>query len=236
MNNKMSFVAISIAVVLLLGLAGCFQITVQPPGGTTTPPASPPLGSPTTPATPSTPLTPAEPQNPPTVNSFSAAPGTIIRGNSATLTWHVSDATSVSISPGIGNVALAGTVTVSPYGTTDYILTAINTAGPATAVTQVAVFTIVGLPVINSFTATPPTLFAGSSTLSWNVSNASSVTITPGIGPVGSVGTRSVTPTSTTIYTLTASNPAGSVFHSIQVTKLILKPLPLVPVFPLPKS
>jgi hypothetical protein len=234
MHSKISFAVISILVILLLGLTGCFNITVQPPGTPTTPTTPPSSGTPTTP--PSTPPTPPEPPPPPpAINSFSAIPGTIISGGSSVLSWNVSDATSVSISPGIGTVALAGNIPVSPGTTTDYVLTATNAAGPATAVTQVAVFTIIGLPVINSFFATPPSFIVGSSTLTWNVSNATSVSITPGIGPVGSVGTRSVSPSATTLYTLTASNPAGSVFHTIQVTKIILTPLPKFPINPLPK-
>jgi hypothetical protein len=234
MHNKISFAVISTLAILLLGLTGCFNITVQPPGTPTTPTTPPSSEIPTPP-------TPPTPPPPPTINSFSAIPGTITSGSSSILSWNVSDATSVSISPGIGTVALAGNIPVSPGTTTDYVLTATNAAGPATAVTQVAVFTIIGLPVINSFHATPPSFIVGSSTLTWNVSNATSVSITPGIGPVGSVGTRSVSPAATTIYTITASNPAGNVFHTIQVTKIILKPLPLlplkpfVPIDPLPK-
>ncbi|GFP43692.1 hypothetical protein HKBW3C_02821, partial [Candidatus Hakubella thermalkaliphila] len=76
----------------------------------------------------------------------------------------------------------------------------------------------VGLPVINSFTASPGSITAGgSSTLSWNVSNATSVTIDRGIGAVASVGSRGVSPATTTSYILTATNAAGSVTATTQV-------------------
>jgi hypothetical protein len=66
-------------------------------------------------------------------------------------------------------------------------------------------------PVINSFTASPGKIQSGdSATLSWNVTNATTVTIDPGLGGVPASGSRSVSPASTTYYTLTATNSAGS--------------------------
>jgi hypothetical protein len=64
---------------------------------------------------------------------------------------------------------------------------------------------------INRFAATPNSINAGQSAeLSWEVENADEVTISPGIGAVDRVrGTRTVTPTETTTYTLTARNRAG---------------------------
>jgi hypothetical protein len=74
------------------------------------------------------------------------------------------------------------------------------------------------LPVINSFTANPANISVGqSSTLAWNVSGASTVTIDQGIGNVGWTGTRVVTPVSSTTYTLTASNAVGWVSTTAQV-------------------
>jgi len=64
-------------------------------------------------------------------------------------------------------------------------------------------------PVINSFNASPAGITAGSvSTLSWNVSNATTVTVNNGVGSVGLTGTREVTPAVDTTYTLTAANAA----------------------------
>ncbi|HNR65900.1 MAG TPA: OmpA family protein, partial [Atribacterota bacterium] len=58
-------------------------------------------------------------------------------------------------------------------------------------------------PTINSFTAAPPTIAPGdSSVLSWNVTGATSVTISHGIGSVSSTGTRSTSPATTTTYLL----------------------------------
>ena len=70
---------------------------------------------------------------PPIVNIFSADPSTINPGESSTLTWSVSDADTVTITPVVGTVDSSGSTSVSPVVTTDYILTATNSAGSVTA-------------------------------------------------------------------------------------------------------
>lgn len=66
------------------------------------------------------------------------------------------------------------------------------------------------LLMINSFTANPTKILYGkSSTLSWSISNAKSVEIDQGIGPVPSSGSKEVSPEETTTYTLTAKNNDG---------------------------
>ena len=57
-----------------------------------------------------------------------------------------------------------------------------------------------------------------SSNLTWSVTDAVSVTIDNGIGSVDLTGTTTVSPITTTTYTLTASNSAGSVTESVTVT------------------
>jgi len=156
----------------------------------------------------------------PVVDSFVANPPGISAGGSATLSWEVSDATSVAIDPGLGTVALSGSMTVSPTATTTYILMATNAAGKSTATARVEVTgaTPGGPPVIDHFTATPPSMHPGdSSTLSWQVSDATSVSLDRGIGAVASSGTRTVSVLATTNYTLTAFNSAGSVVMTIPV-------------------
>ena len=54
-------------------------------------------------------------------------------------------------------------------------------------------------PVINSFSANPATISAGQvSTLSWNVSGATSITIDNGVGDVTSLTSKVVDPSATT--------------------------------------
>lgn len=74
------------------------------------------------------------------------------------------------------------------------------------------------LPVVDLFEASPPDIAEGeSSTLSWSISGASTVRIDPGIGNVALTGNRVVSPTKTTIYTLTATNEMGSVTATTEV-------------------
>ncbi len=74
------------------------------------------------------------------------------------------------------------------------------------------------LPAIISFTASPTSIIAGQPVvLSWETSGAMSVIITPDIGAVSSSGTRQVSPSIQTIYTLTVSDGTASVPNSITV-------------------
>lgn len=75
----------------------------------------------------------------PIINSFLANPTTITEGENSTLSWSVTDATSVTIDQSIGGVALISTTTVSPTTTTTYTLVATNAAGSVTATTTVTV-------------------------------------------------------------------------------------------------
>jgi len=72
-------------------------------------------------------------------------------------------------------------------------------------------------PGITNFVATPSSITAGqSSTLTWSVSGASSVTISGISGPVSSP--QSVTPTTTTSYILTATSASGTATATTTVT------------------
>jgi len=72
--------------------------------------------------------------------------------------------------------------------------------------------------VINSFTAEPSTINKGeSSTLRWNVSNATSVTIDNGIGTVPASGSRTVSPSENTTYRMTASGAGGDAVAAVTV-------------------
>jgi len=160
----------------------------------------------------------------PVITTFDASPSSISAGDRSQLSWSVTGARSVTIDNGIGSVALRGTRTVVPASTTTYVLTASNPQGTVTASVQVIVgggSTPAALaPTISSFSATPNFISAGSgSVLSWNISNASSATISPNVGSVNPLsGTQSVYPAGTTSYTLTASNSAGSVSQAVTVS------------------
>ena len=141
----------------------------------------------------------------PVIDSFTATPGRIAPNGSSTLRWSTTGATSVSISPTVGSVAVDGNTSVSPTRTTEYELTATNAVGSVMATAKVIV-----RPRIDSFTATPSTIApGGSSTLRWSTTGAKNVSIDQGIGSVAVDGSRVVTPSSTTTYTLRASNNDG---------------------------
>lgn len=66
-------------------------------------------------------------------------------------------------------------------------------------------------PGVTEFVAEPSSIERGqASTLRWNVSDATSVTIDNSIGTVPATGTRRVFPGSSTTYTLTATGPGGN--------------------------
>ncbi len=73
------------------------------------------------------------------INSFAADPASIAEGGSSTLSWQTTNATTVTISQGVGTVPGAGSTTVSPAQTTTYTLTAGGDGGPVTSTVTVAV-------------------------------------------------------------------------------------------------
>lgn len=86
------------------------------------------------PVAPPTPTAPAPAPPPPvakpapSISSFMVEPSSITAGQSATLTWAVENADSVSIA-GIGTVQSSGSRSVSPASTTTYRLTATGPGG-----------------------------------------------------------------------------------------------------------
>ena len=143
----------------------------------------------------------------PRIIQFSSSPQTITAGQSSTLLWNVENANQVSISPGLGNVSLAGTQAVSPAGNTTYILTATNAAGSVTA--QATVNVGVGVS-ITSFTANPnPSPSAGAPVvLSCQATGAASITLN-GTLTNGLTATQTVNPQVTTPYTCIATGSSG---------------------------
>ena len=76
-----------------------------------------------------------------------------------------------------------------------------------------------GPPIISVFAASAAQVQPGqSTTLSWTVQGATSLTISPGVGSVDGFSSRTVSPEVSTTYVLTAANPSGSVTASTTVT------------------
>jgi peptidoglycan-associated lipoprotein len=125
-TRKMSAMALSCTLLLLI--SACHKkvpVAVAPPP----PPAAPAP----TPAPP--PPTPAKPS----INSFTAEPGSIQRGQSATLRWSVSNATDISIDQGVGAVPSTGNRQAFPTSSTTYTLSARGPGGADSRTATVAV-------------------------------------------------------------------------------------------------
>jgi len=89
----------------------------------------------------------------------------------------------------------------------------------------------VGQPsVIGSFSSNPSAINSGgTTTLSWNVTGANSVSIDQGIGRVDAAGTRLVSPSTSTVYTISATNAAGTVTRSSTTTVNSTPPIISIP-------
>ncbi|MGB6429648.1 MAG: OmpA family protein, partial [Candidatus Acidiferrales bacterium] len=162
--------------------------------------------------------------------SFSAAPTDINCGQSSTLTWQSTEAIDASIS-GIGPVALSGSQSVTPHQTTIYNFEADGPGGIVKGTGTVNVNTA----VVASLSLNPAevhyrkigdkVITQDSSTLTWQTSNADSVSIDP-IGKVDPSGSQALKPEpkdtsevpegqpartvdETTTYTLNATNVCG---------------------------
>jgi len=98
------------------------------------------------PPTPSTPKPePIAPPKRPTVQ-FTAEPGSVSRGEAATLRWSVTDADSIRIEPGVGVVQASGSRQVFPTTSTTYKLTATGPGGTTEANAYVNVAAPVSTP------------------------------------------------------------------------------------------
>ena len=159
--------------------------------------------------------------------SFTANPPVINQGQTSVLSWQVLNATSVTITQ-VGNVALNGTAPVQPMQTTVYTLTAKN--GTATQTASATVTVNAPAVTIAGCMATPTNINAGeSSTISYTTSNATSVTVSPPVGQVGSNGSFVVSPTTSTTYTITALGADGSASASCTVSVTVNPPNAGVP-------
>ncbi|MGD2091337.1 MAG: Ig-like domain-containing protein, partial [Candidatus Aminicenantes bacterium] len=156
--------------------------------------------------------------------TFSANPGTIQYQEFSTLSWNVLYADSISIDNGIGSVVATGSLQVSPeVPLTNFTLLAKNLGGVTSR--QVSVEVIFPVPTV-TLQASPLYIKPGNSlTLTWTSFAAHTVTIEPGIGNVELKGSRSVSPTETTIFTITAVGYGGTQTAAATVTVDGIKPV-----------
>ena len=141
----------------------------------------------------------------------------ITAGESATLQWTTRGANSARLDPGGEAIAAAelaaGSKSVSPTTTTTYTLTATGERGSVTV-----------MPGITATLAADPFQTTGSEsvTLRWTTSGADSATLDPGGEAIAAAelaaGSKTVTPSASTSYTLTARGAAGTASASATVT------------------
>jgi len=164
----------------------------------------------------------------PTAYIDSIVPGEATQGEVVTFTGHGTDSDGTvvayrwtsSIDGEIGTSASFTTSSLSVGShTVSFRAQDNNGAWSENVTATVTVTEAIPEPVILSFDADPGTINLGeTSTLSWEVTGAATVSIDQGIGNVALSGTRDVSPGETTIYTLTATNEAGSVNATVQIT------------------
>ncbi len=151
----------------------------------------------------------------PKIDSLTATPAAISAGANSTLAWTVSNFDTLTLDPGGLDVTALTETMVSPAGSTTYALTAMK---GAVSVSSEVTVVVDELPEINSFTSSDDLIAPGESTmLTWDVSGADTVSISPEPGSVSAAGNSAVSPAATATYTLTATNGTGSVDASVEI-------------------
>lgn len=168
--------------------------------------------------------------NDPVILTFEAQPAAILSGGQTTLSWTTQNVNSVDIDNGVGtNLSADGSIQVMPATTTTYTITARGTNSTIMSTTTITVMP--APPTIVVFSAQPASITTGSpTTLSWMTTNATMVTIDNAVGAQMANGTVSVSPTQTTLYTLTATGPGGSVTAQVSVS-VTMPGAPVIAVF-----
>ena len=186
---------------------------------------------------------------PPVTGSINADAAQINCGDSSRVAWQTAEAVQRDItadSETLNNLEPSGNVTVQPKKTTTYMLRASGPGGAVTSSANVSVNTTVQ----SSIQASPAevqyrrigdkVLRQASSNLTWNATNAQSLSIDP-MGTVGSTGSQTVqvTPKQNSngpinevqTYTLTAKNECGGLDTQTANVRIIgsIEPIPEIP-------
>jgi len=153
--------------------------------------------------------------------SLSVTPSTITQGQSASISWSVTDANSCVASKGwSGDRASNGSETVSSTVTTTYTLSCTGDGGSdnQSVILTVNPVSLPAAPVI-SLSVSPSTIDQGqSASISWNVTDANNCVASGGwSGDRASSGNEALMPTVTTAYTLNCSGDGGSAEQMITI-------------------
>ena len=165
---------------------------------------------------------------PPKAYINTIAPSTVVEGEMVSFSGHGTDSDGNVVayrwrSNRDGQLGVTPELHTNILSPGDHVITFMvqdnNDAWSAEASGAVTVLPAVATPVtINSFTASPLSISAGDSvTLSWNVSNATTVSIDRGVGTVSPIGSAQVAPDETTTYKLTATGGSATVNAGVTV-------------------
>jgi len=153
---------------------------------------------------------------PPQVTSFAASPTSVNAGQTTTITWATTNATSITINPPVAptedgiTLPTSGSANPPVAATTTYTITATGPGGNSAPQSLT-----VTVPFNLSLSVTPATITAGqTATVSWQVNGGttSSLSIDNGVCSPCALpqGTATVSPSATTTYTATALAPDGT--------------------------
>ena len=152
-----------------------------------------------------------------TDETFSFTP--VVTGLDGNLEFSVENQPSwMTVDPDTG--ALGGTPPEDTQGNEYIGVVLVVTNGTDTLRLPPQDITVPYLPVIDAVLSRLTVGENESSTLSWTITHASSITISPTIGVVDPTGSVDLTPTETTTYEITASGEGGTIVKSFKVTVL----------------
>jgi serine/threonine protein kinase len=165
---------------------------------------------------------------PPSIHLFHGNLTRLTGAMPARLEWQVSGAERLAIDQGVGDVSGRSLVEVLPRRDTVYTLTATSPFG-VSAHAQWEFLVPRTRPRIARLTASKRFVRAGDEfVLEWNVSGASEVAISPGLGAVPPAGRTRVRAGGTTRFTLTAASYFGAVASAAVVVTVVARTV-LVP-------
>jgi alpha/beta superfamily hydrolase len=152
--------------------------------------------------------------------TLTATPASVVQGSQSVLQWSATNATDCTASGAwTGTRAIAGSLSVTPGTTSAY---ALSCNGPGGSISRSVSVTVVAAPVTPTLTlvANPTTITAGgSSTLTWNSTDASSCTASGAwSGALSTSGSEPVMPTTTGTFTVTCAGTGSSIARSVTVT------------------
>ncbi|PIR85671.1 hypothetical protein COU14_03075 [Candidatus Kaiserbacteria bacterium CG10_big_fil_rev_8_21_14_0_10_44_10] len=138
-------------------------------------------------------------------------------GGNVLLSWETTNASSVSIDNGVGNVSADGSKNVYVDSTTTYTLTAVGAGGNDTCTVTITKGAAQA-PICDYLRVSDDEVEEGDDvTLSWETTNATSVSIDNGIGNVSADGSKTVEIDDDTTFTLTAVGTNGSDTCTVRV-------------------